>query len=437
MSFRLSFVPARRSTQVVLLAISSGVVSAALAAQTPPPGQVRISMRARPAMVANACEELSSSPTALAQAPEGLALLRLRRELEGAMQALSHDQQLQHEQLRQMSQVQRGVDSAMQIVVRYFGKNGSPEEVVTIRRGDSVRVTASGRTLDGRNLFISMDSTMSRVAPVLARSMPPVIDGLVRSLQPQVAALTGFAEARLASAAPNGYVGVSLSGAQVRLVSPDGVFTSHCEYPLVEAVDAGSPAEKAGLVAGDTLLAYNGRDLVQQAINYPELMVPGSTVRFRIRKSGRQREVPVTIVPRKDEARTMVMVRASSAPRPRGDGEFIVRELAPGRAPVPPTPPAASFSSSGVTVLAGAQFSAIDEDFASTSDMEAGLLVLRVLPGTPASEAGLRGGEVVTKINNQRARDVAMLRKAVIAGGEIRLTVKSRAGERTVVLRGR
>ncbi len=437
MSFRPSFVPARRTTQAVLLAISSGVVSSSLAAQTPPPsGQVRISLRARPAaMVANACEELSSSPTALAQAPEGLALLRLRRELEGAMQALSHDQQLQHEQLRQMSQVQRGVDSAMKIVVRYFDKNGAPEEEITLRRSDSVRVTASGRTIDGRNLFISMDSTMSRVAPVLARTMPPVIDGLVRSLQPQVAALTGVAEARLASAAPNGYVGVSLSGAQVRLVSPEGVFTSHCEYPLVEAVDAGSPAEKAGLVAGDTLLAYNGRDLVQQAINYPELMVPGSTVRFRIRKSGRQREVPVTIVPRKDEARTMVMVRAPSAPRLTRDGEFIVREMSPSRAPVPPMPPA--MASSGVSFLAGAQFSTIDEDFASTLDLEPGVLVLKVAPGSPAADAGLKPAEVVTRINGQRARDVAMLRKAVIAGGEIKLTVRSKSGERTVVLKGR
>ncbi|MBY0490417.1 MAG: PDZ domain-containing protein [Gemmatimonadaceae bacterium] len=381
---------------------------------------VKSTVRMRAPAMANACEELASSPSALAQAPEGLALLRLKRELEGAVETLQRNQQLQREQVRQLSQVQRGVDSAMQVVVRYFGRNGAPEEVVTIRRGDSARVvTPQGRTIETRSLFLSFDSTMRAVGPAMIRGMGPAVDVMVRALQPQVAALAGAAEAQIAERAPSGYVGVSLSGAQVRLVTPEGVVTSHCEYPLVESVDAGSPAEKAGLAAGDTVVAYNGRDVTQQAINYSEMLVPGSTLRVRVRKSGKPREVPVVVAARREEPRKLMMVRVPPPPS------------------APPVPPAVMMSGTGVAVLAGAQFSTIDDDFASTLDLEAGVLVLRVPPGTPAAEAGLRAGEVVVRVNGQRVRDVAALRRAIAGGGDVKLGVQSRAGERLVVLRGR
>jgi serine protease Do len=381
---------------------------------------VKSSVRMRAPAMTNACEELASSPSALAQAPEGLALLRLKRELEGAVETLQRNQQLQREQVRQLSQVQRGVDSAMQVVVQYFKRDGSPGEVLTIRRGDSARVSISGRPpIDTRSLYLSADSTMRVVGPMILRSVGPSVEALVRSLQPQVAALTEAAEARLAERAVPGYLGVSLSGAQLRMATPDGITISHCEYPLVESVDAGSPAEKAGLVAGDTVLAYNGRDVTQQAINYSEMLVPGSTLRVRVRKSGKAREVPVTVAKRREEPHVLMMVRAPQQP------------------PAPPVPPAAMMSGTGVAVLAGAQFSTIDDDFASTLDLEAGVLVLRVPPGTPAAEAGLRAGEVVVRVNGQRVRDVAALRRALAAGGEVKLGVQSRAGERVVVLRGR
>jgi serine protease Do len=384
-----------------------------VAAQTTP---ARTSVRMRAPAMTNACEELSSSPSALAQAPEGLALLRLKRELEGAVETLARNQQLQQAQVRQLSQVQRGVDSAMQVVVRMVGQGNGPEEIVAVRRGDSVRVTARSGSPDMRHLFVALDSGVRVMTPLIARGMGSAVDVLVRSLQPQVAALTGAAEAQLADRAATGYFGVSLSGAQLRLVTPEGVTISHCEYPLVESVDAGSPAEKAGLSAGDTLMAYNGRDVTQQAINYSEMLVPGSTVRVRVRRSGRSREVPVIVGQRREEPRTLMMVRAPQAP-------------------MPPAPP--MMSGSGVAVLAGAQFSTIDEDFAATQDIEAGVLVLRVPPGTPAADAGLRAGEVVVRVNGERVRDVAALRRALSGGRDVRLSVQSRSGERVVVLRTR
>jgi len=358
--------------------------------------------RARAVAVANACAELASSPSALVMMPEGLALLRLKRELESA--ALTLEQQPQRTtEVQRITQVQRGVDSLMRVMV-----NGMP--------------------FDGRMFFELTDS---------ARGSVPRFSMTIRALQPQVAAVSEAAEARLAELRPAtgiGYVGVSLSGAQVRAVTPSGVMTSHCEYPLVESVDAGSPAERAGITAGDTLVAYNGRDVLQIAVNYPELFVPGQQVRIRVRRSGRARELPVTVVPRVEE-RTMVFVRSMG-----GDGP----PAAPGRVFVTrsPLPTAGVVGRPGLpgaqlTTFAGAQFTTIDDDFAQTLGVEAGVLVLRAPMGTPAAEAGLRGGEIVRAVNGTAVRDAGtLLRLLVNSGAEARLLVQSRAtGERMLTLK--
>lgn len=368
----------------------------------------------RPMGMQNVCVELSSSPSPLVNAPEGLALLRLKRELESAALTLEQHRQLEREQVQRISQVQRGVDSAMQVVVRFWREDNGEGNMVIRRldgRADSMRVVMKDMS-DTRKMFFPVDSTL--------RVTMPQIGMFIRSLQPQVAAFASEAEARLpAPASSSGYVGLSLSGAQIRMVTPEGVMTSHCDYPLVETVDVGSPAARAGLNAGDTLLAYNGRDVTQQAINYPEMLSPGSMLRVRVRRSGRTRDIPVTVAPRKEE-RTLVFTRTP---------------LAPGAAGAPVAPPISLFSGSGVAVIAGAQFATIDAEFAESQGLEPGVLVLRVPQGTPAADAGLRAGEVVRSVNGVAVRDVASLRRIMNAARDVKLVVQSRAaGVRTVML---
>ncbi|WP_158514888.1 PDZ domain-containing protein [Gemmatimonas phototrophica] len=399
--------------------LAAGVLASAVEAQTPvSTTRQRASVKRLPTSN-NVCMELESSPSALVNAPEGLALLRLKRELESAALTLEQQRQLEGAQVQRISQVQRGMDSLMQIVVRFTQDEQGGN--VFVRRSDgrggarpfdSVRVTM--RPLDdSRGLFIAIDSTMRTGAPSISR--------FIRSLQPQVAAFAFEAESALPNGvtAPSGYMGLSLSGAQIRIVTPDGVMTSHCEYPLVETVDLGSPAARAGLTAGDTLVAYNGRDVMQSAVNYAELITAGNTVRIRVRRAGKPREVPVTVGARKEE-RAMVFVRAPQAPLP----------------PSSPTPPPMNmFSGSGVVVIAGAQFATIDDEFAESLGLEPGVLVLRVPAGTPAADAGLRSGEVVRSVNGTPVRDVTSLRRTFYSAREARLLVQNKSGaSRTVVL---
>jgi serine protease Do len=217
-------------------------------------------------------------------------------------------------------------------------------------------------------------------------------------------------------------MGLSLSGAQIRIVTPDGVMTSHCEYPMVETVDVGSPAARAGLSAGDTLVAYNGRDVTQAAVNYAELITAGNTVKVRVRRAGKPREVPVAVEMRREE---------ESA----GSARMFVRGVPLSPPAMPPSIPTAMFNPSGVAVLAGAQFATMDAEFAQSLGLEPGVLALRVPAGTPAADAGLRSGDVVRTVNGRAVRDVSELRRALgMSRDAVRLTVQGRGSASRVVV---
>jgi serine protease Do len=89
-------------------------------------------------------------------------------------------------------------------------------------------------------------------------------------------------------AGPRGYLGLLLSEwSEVRWTG-DGRVVRYCAYPLVVSVEPASPAERAGLGAGDTLVAYGARDLVRDGpILLDRLLVPGDTLRVRLRRDGR------------------------------------------------------------------------------------------------------------------------------------------------------
>ncbi|QJR37805.1 PDZ domain-containing protein [Gemmatimonas groenlandica] len=411
---------------VVLFVTASALSADALLAQT----TVRTPTRVRGTIIAssaaNACAELAATPSALVNAPEGMALLRLRRELESVAFTLEQQQQLQGVDVQRITQAQRGVDSLMQtIIVRVQHRDGPDGEVITVQRGDSIRTL---------------------------RLSAPAIEANIRSLQPQITAFIAAAEAQSGRAvSETGYMGVGLLGAQVRTVTPEGVLVSHCDYPVVETVDIGSPASRAGVLAGDTVLAYNGRDLKLRAVNYQSMLVPGETVRLRVKRGTKAREIPVTVVARKVE-RQIVVMRGPDAPMsslppdaPRAlSGRLMISSAAPSASPSSPImstisgPISGPVPANGVAVLLGAQLSTVDDDFAEVLGLEPGILLLRAMPGSPFAEAGLRSGEIIRAFNGTAVRDVQAMRRAIAgaASRDARLTVFSRAnGTRTVTLR--
>jgi S1-C subfamily serine protease len=212
----------------------------------------------------------------------------------------------------------------------------------------------------------------------------------------------------------DGYIGV-LWSANVHVEKQkngDALWTFH-DYPHVEAVERESPAERAGILAGDMILAFNGKDLRAGKIPMNSLLRPGSTVAVRLSREDRTRSVDVTVAPR---PRAFVRTPRPPAPMEPPDVEWRIETpepaepmLAPG-VPIAPTPGA--FGLLGHATV-GAEMFQLDETLGEPYGTEYGLLVIRVGPETPAARAGIQKGDVLVAVDGRELHSVAALIRAV------------------------
>ena len=372
-----------------------------------------------------ACAALTSAPSDLVRSPEGRTLLNFKRELDGVATIFEQrGTSLDGMDARRMVEIQRGVDSLMQVFVRYRTGDGSSGPMITMRRGDSTAVL-QGRVLQPGMVGESMEHAI--------KAIRPDIEVTLRALGSQNARLLSMRERSTTKASPSGYLGVSLSGSQIRMVTDSGSFTAHCDYPMIEAVDVGSPARVADLRAGDTVVAYNGRDVVALTVNYPQLLVPGKVIRVRVRRDGKARELPVTVAERPAElAEGRVRffpapgALVASMPSRMSTGGMVVRAM--------PTPALVETGMFGFTggastmVMQGAQLNAVDDEFAQSFGLEPGVLVMRVQPGSRSADAGLRAGDMILAVNGTPVRELLPIQRAMGAAGvrEVKLTVTAR-----------
>jgi serine protease Do len=165
-----------------------------------------------------------------------------------------------------------------------------------------------------------------------------------------------------------GYLGVSIQAVTADLAKGFGI--SETSGALVSSVVEGAPAAKAGVKPGDVIVDYNGRK-VARAEDLPRAVA----------ESPVGREVPLTIV--RDGAR--VTLRATVA---RLDDEREAKASGPGE------------SKDGKPTL-GLSLQPLSP--AETRERglgeRGGLLVRGVQDGSPAANAGLRPGDVITEVN--------------------------------------
>ena len=246
-------------------------------------------------------------------------------------------------------------------------------------------------------------------------------------------------------AAPTGYIGVSFSGA----IEPrPGArrFYFH-DFPEIVAVDAGSPAERGGLQAGDVLVMLGDAKLKGTSVDLNAVLRPGAKVPVRFRRAGALREATL-VVARTPMARRVDLDAPVLIPLPAGPAIGSMPE-APAVAPVPPTPevPAAVavvaplppiFGSSGMTgAVGGAEVSAVQGNLRDVLGVDGGLLVLDVGINTPAGRAGLRAGDVIRRADGRPVRTPADLVRVVRQAEEssVKLEVVRKKQTRVVVLR--
>ena len=321
------------------------------------------------------------------------------------------------------------------------------------RRADSLAqlYTESGDLSAGerRGIGDALDRTVQQIAMV-ARRMSDRGRALMR-VQVQVAPMM---DERVASAMsdalrqahasqfamPRGWLGIVVSGtAREPRIDNGELIIRYLTHPEIVSVEPSSPAEKAGLIPSDTLVAYDGRDVADRDISLTRLLRPNARVLVRIRRDGRTKEVPVTIadVPSRFRLRSEANFELR-APRGLMDPPSFPRAVAPtpataprvavmpspsAMAPLPPVPPLLAMSPLGPTLamiasygmnsVAGAQLAALTDGLARTVGVQRGVLVTQSAVGSPAFRSGLSDGDVIVRVAGEPVRTVADVRELV------------------------
>jgi serine protease Do len=177
---------------------------------------------------------------------------------------------------------------------------------------------------------------------------------------------------------------------------------------IVTQVEANSPAAKAGLKVGDLITSINGHEVSDAS----QLQVivgqthPGTTIKLAVNREGKNMEVPVTL--------------EKMGARDKGEDESASSETGK---------PRWGLGLGDITPDVRQQLEAPDD--------VKGAVVERVLPGSPADNAGLRPGDVILSVNRHQTASVSDVKKALAdipKGQDALLLVRSNGGNTFRVL---
>ena len=177
-------------------------------------------------------------------------------------------------------------------------------------------------------------------------------------------------------------------GVMIQPVTPDiakAFKLGKSEGALISDVSPGSPAERAGLKAGDVILKVDG-EMVADSRSLQLLigqMKPGRTVRLSVNRDGADRDYTVTL----------------------------------GEQPADKTDSGSSRDGSAADrVLDGVSVETLTPELAREFDIARnlkGVLVQRVDPGSGAAEAGLERGDVILEVNRRPVTTVEQLNRYI------------------------
>lgn len=172
--------------------------------------------------------------------------------------------------------------------------------------------------------------------------------------------------------AASGWVGMSI----IQNGHSDTASGTSMDYPIIASVEPGSPAQAAGLVAGDTVLSYNNVDAHTDPLGMRRFLKPGERMLVKIRRNG---------------VRTLALTVAKRSAKNAYSMNVTVTET--GQLPI-----AAPFSPRSEATFAGAQIARLNAGLANVLNVrDMGVLVLDVVQGTPAMRSGLEPGDVIVK----------------------------------------
>lgn len=184
-------------------------------------------------------------------------------------------------------------------------------------------------------------------------------------------------------------------GVTIQDVNQDLADTFGLDKPvgaLVSSVEKGSPAQKAGIEAGDVILKFNGKSITRSS-ELPPLVseqAPGSAANVTVWRKGKSRDISL---------------RLAEVPNQQARGKD-------------------DEAGGGKLGLAVRPLTAEER---RAADTDGGLLVENVAAG-PAARAGIRPGDIILSVNGEQVASIEQLRKA-LSGNEKQLALQIQRGD--------
>lgn len=227
---------------------------------------------------------------------------------------------------------------------------------------------------------------------------------------------------------PKGWIGFNAQGAQQIMVDTAGYRVTYYAHPSILSVDPQSPADRAGIVPGDVLIAFNGTDVIGHEFNLTRLFVPEKRLAVTVRRDGENKDYSLDVVraPEGVFNRRMEFTRIPGIPMspdvrvgtmqieiPREGGERVERlpRIRMGGGPLM----VGRFAVIGPHGVLGANVSPVNEDLAKALRLPKGMLVNDAPEQSPAYKSGLRAGDVIVSVSGQPVSTLGELQDQVMA----------------------
>lgn len=171
----------------------------------------------------------------------------------------------------------------------------------------------------------------------------------------------------------------------------------------ITRVEDDSPAAKAGLKKEDVVIEYNGQRVegAEQFVRYVRETPPGREVRLQVIRGGQSMMLTATIASRK-----MRMVEA-------GDMRFSIPHVDIPDVPTPPIPPMPRANFAWTYPVLGVEAEALSPQLAEFFGVKEGVLVRSVAKGSAAEKAGIKAGDVITKVDDTVVKSPAEVARAL------------------------
>lgn len=186
---------------------------------------------------------------------------------------------------------------------------------------------------------------------------------------------------------PTSYIGVNL--AEVDNERAKALKLQDVHGVEITRVEEDSPASRAGVKVGDVVLEYNGQRVegMEQFGRFVRETPAGREVKLLISRGGSILTIPVTVGTRKDMLRTGEFTPGFNMK----DFSVNIPEIH-----IPDVPGFFSTTQSG---MLGIEAESLNTQLAEAFGVKDGVLVRWVAKDSAASKAGIRAGDVITKID--------------------------------------